>query len=163
MHVSPDWRTRGSLPCAARRASNVTHFYWCCSTTCVIFSAMSANTLRSMKKHKFILLFVTLVVVCWFAFPATRVSAQFGGTRGNQREYITIRWDGVKNTHIIFPAGKVEFIGKTWSETNRPPHVNARAFFLTLAMNEMAEKGYEFVGTTGNDIIMKRNERERGM
>ena len=30
-------------------------------------------------------------------------------------------------------------------------------------MNAMADKGYEFVASTGNEIVMKRNERQRGM
>jgi hypothetical protein len=71
-------------------------------------------------------------------------------------EYIDIRWDGTDRMCIVFPDGRVEFIGKELEKVPRPDDANKRAFFMTLAMNRMAAQGYEFEGMISDEIVMKR-------
>jgi hypothetical protein len=71
-------------------------------------------------------------------------------------EYIDIRWDGTDRMCIVFPDGRVEFVGKELEKVSRPDDANKRAFYMTLAMNKMAAQGYEFVGMISDEIVMKR-------
>ena len=71
-------------------------------------------------------------------------------------EYATIRWAGKDNTHIIRPGGQVEFIGPELRKIACPDRADERSFYLNLAMNGLTKDGYEFVGISNDDIIMKR-------
>jgi hypothetical protein len=71
-------------------------------------------------------------------------------------EYIDIRWDGTDRMCIVFPDGRVEFVGKELEKVPRPDDANKRAFYMTLAMNRMAAQGYEFEGMISDEIGMKR-------
>ena len=54
--------------------------------------------------------------------------------RAGRLEYVTIRWAGKENTHIVRPGGEVEFIGHELRKVQRPDRVDERAFFMNLAM-----------------------------
>ena len=71
-------------------------------------------------------------------------------------EYVTIRWAGVDNTHIIRPGGQVEFIGSELRKFPKPDRADNRSFYLNAAMNGLTKEGYEFAGISSDDIIMKR-------
>jgi len=71
-------------------------------------------------------------------------------------EYVTIRWGGRENTHIIRPGGKVEFIGMELRKLIRPDRTDERSFYMNTAMNGLSKDGYEFAGMTSDDIVMKR-------
>jgi len=71
-------------------------------------------------------------------------------------EYIDIRWDGTDRMCIVFPDGRVEFVGAELEKMPRPDDANKRAFYMTLAMNKMAAQGYEFAGMISDEIVMKR-------
>jgi len=71
-------------------------------------------------------------------------------------EYVTIRWAGRENTHLIRSSGKVEFLGPILTKVSRPDRVDDRAFFMTLAMNAAAKEGFEFAGMTNDEIVMRR-------
>lgn len=71
-------------------------------------------------------------------------------------EYVTIRWDGKNNTHLIRPGGKVEFIGPELQKASRPDKADDRSFYMNVAMNGLTKEGYEFAGMTDDEIIMKR-------
>jgi hypothetical protein len=71
-------------------------------------------------------------------------------------EYIDIRWDGVDRMCVIYPDGRVEFLGKEMNAIPRPDDANKRAFYMTIAMGRMIAKGYEFVAIISDEIIMKR-------
>jgi len=71
-------------------------------------------------------------------------------------EYVSIRWDGRDNTHIIRPGGRVEFIGSELRKLPRPDRVNERSFYLNAAMNGLAKEGFEFQGMTPDEIVMRR-------
>ena len=72
-------------------------------------------------------------------------------------EYIDIRWDGTDRMCIVFPDGRVEFVGKELEKVPRPDDANKRAFYMTLAMNRMAAQGYEFVAMISDEIVLKRH------
>ena len=71
-------------------------------------------------------------------------------------EYVTIRWAGRENTHLIRSNGKVEFLGQILGKVTRPDRVDERAFFMNLAMNAVAKEGYEFAGMNNDEVVMKR-------
>lgn len=72
-------------------------------------------------------------------------------------EYVTIRWAGKDNTHLIRPGGKAEIIGDQLRKIPRPEHVDDRAFYMNIAMNGLVKEGYEFAGMTDDQIIMRRH------
>jgi hypothetical protein len=74
-------------------------------------------------------------------------------------EYVTIRWAGVENTHIIRPGGQVEFIGAELRKMPKPDKADNRSFFLNCAMNGLTKEGFEFAGISNDDIVMKRLTR----
>jgi hypothetical protein len=71
-------------------------------------------------------------------------------------EYVTIRWAGKENTHVIRPGGQVEFIGMELRKMPRPDRADERSFYMNLAMNGLSKEGYEFAGMTSDDIVMRR-------
>lgn len=71
-------------------------------------------------------------------------------------EYIDIRWDGTDRMCIVYPDGRVDFIGKELEKVPRPDDANKRAFYMTLAVNKMAAQGYEVVGMVSDEILMRR-------
>ncbi len=71
-------------------------------------------------------------------------------------EYVTLRWDGRDNTHVVYADGKVEFLREQFAGIRRPPKSGERAYYLTLAMNALAAKGYSFSGRTDDVIVMRR-------
>jgi hypothetical protein len=71
-------------------------------------------------------------------------------------EYVTIRWAGLENTHIIRPGGHVEFVGSELRKLPKPDKADNRSFYLNCAMNGLTKEGYEFAGISNDDIIMKR-------
>jgi hypothetical protein len=72
-------------------------------------------------------------------------------------EYVTIRWAGLENTHIIRPGGEVEFIGTELRKLHKPDKADNRSFYLNCAMNGLTKDGYEFVGISNDDIVMKKS------
>lgn len=72
-------------------------------------------------------------------------------------EYVTIRWAGKENTHIIRPGGQVEFIGLELRKVTRPDRTDERAFYMNAVMNGLTKEGYEFAGMSTDEIIMRRS------
>ncbi|HEU5071372.1 MAG TPA: hypothetical protein VFV96_13295 [Verrucomicrobiae bacterium] len=105
-----------------------------------------------MKPNKTLLLLtaISIVAFCLFRLPAADVPA------APRFEYVTIRWDGKDNTHIIRPGGQVEHVGVELRKARRPDRVDEHAFYMNLVMNGLAKEGYEFAGMTGDEIVMKR-------
>jgi len=75
------------------------------------------------------------------------------------REYVTIRWAGRDNTHVIRPGGQVEFVGAQLRKAGRPDRADDRAFHMNVAMNGLTKEGYRFVGMTSDEIVMERDAR----
>ncbi len=105
-----------------------------------------------MKQYH-IPIFVLIVVCALFAlklFAAETTSA------GSRYEYVTVRWAGPENTHIIRPGGQVEFIGAELRKFHKPDRADNRSFYMNAAMNGLAKEGYEFAGMSNDDIVMKK-------
>ncbi len=105
-----------------------------------------------MKKY-YIPIFV-LIAFC--AVFALRLYAAENQSAGPRYEYVTIRWAGPENTHIIRPAAQVEFIGGELRKLHKPDRADNRSFYLNAAMNGLSKEGYEFAGISNDDIIMKK-------
>jgi len=102
-----------------------------------------------------ILVTVLVTSLAWCVFVGGGKTAE--GVPFQTYEYATIRWAGRENTHLIRPNGKVEFLGPILAKVPRPDRTDDRAFFMNLAMNAVAKEGFEFVGMTPDEIVMKRS------
>lgn len=71
-------------------------------------------------------------------------------------EYLTLRWGGRDNTHLIRPNGEVEFIGKQLMAWKRPERADDRSFYMNIAMNALAKDGWELTAMTSDDYVFKR-------
>ena len=102
-----------------------------------------------------------IIGILLVAFGATLASKLFAAETQTQTtyEYVTIRWAGRDNTHVIRPGGHVEFIGPALRKVTRPDRADERSFYLNLAMNGLTKDGFELAGITPDDIIMKRVRR----
>jgi hypothetical protein len=102
---------------------------------------------------------VSLIVAIACVFTATlfwpKLFAQVQET-ASAIEYITIRWSGSENTHVIRPGGKVEFIGTELRKFKKPGNCDERAFYMNIAMNGLVKEGWEFLGMTSDEIVMRR-------
>ena len=104
------------------------------------------------RRTNFVIATVCIGLVALF-WP--HLSAQVQETT-SLTEYITIRWSGSENTHIIRPGGKVEFIGTELRKFKRPGNCDERAFYMNIAMNGLVKEGWEFLGMTSDEIVMRR-------
>jgi hypothetical protein len=104
-----------------------------------------------MKTTKLLLLLLGLTVPLFFF----RSSAQ-ERPASHVYEYVTIRWAGKENTHLIRAGGKVEFIGTELRKLARPDRADERSFYMNAAMNGLSKDGWEFAGMTSDEIVMKR-------
>ncbi len=105
-----------------------------------------------MKPTRSLVVFGLLVLGTIFVF---RLLAQEARPSSGY-EYVTIRWAGLDNTHIIRPGGKVEFIGSELRKFPKPDRADNRSFYLNAAMNGLSKEGYEFAAISNDDIVMKR-------
>jgi hypothetical protein len=106
-----------------------------------------------MKNYILItIVFATFVV--GLALHSRTVAAEPGGFQ--KYEFVTIRWGGRENTHLIRSNGKVEFLRSLLNSATRPDRTDERSFYMNIAMNAAAREGYEFAGMTNDEIVMKR-------
>jgi hypothetical protein len=75
-------------------------------------------------------------------------------------EYATVRFMGGGKTSFVWPDGKVEKLGDL-SPGKRPDAADERMYHLTLAMNILAQRGFEPVAipsleTHSDDIWVRR-------
>jgi hypothetical protein len=76
--------------------------------------------------------------------------------KAERSEYVTIRWAGRDNTHLIRPNGQVEILGPQLVKIKKPERVDERSFYMNIAMNALAKEGYELAAMTPDDYVMKR-------
>jgi hypothetical protein len=108
-----------------------------------------------MKTRSIVALFSILVLGTVFILRP--LGAQSTEPKANAGyEYITIRWAGKDNTHIVRPGGQVEFIGMELRKFAKPDRVDDRAFYMNAAMNGLTKEGYEFAGMSSDEIVMRR-------
>jgi len=82
---------------------------------------------------------------------------------GSTLEYATVRFME-ERTSIVWPDGKVENVielaGKRRFENGSekyPKGSDYRMYWLTVAMNVMAQRGFELAHMHDNDVVMKRS------
>ncbi len=102
---------------------------------------------------------IVLALVALGTVFVVKLFAAEPGPTAPQYEYVTIRWAGVDNTHIIRPGGNVEFIGPELRKLRKPDRADNRSFYLNCAMNGLTKEGYEFAGISSDDIVMKKTLR----
>jgi hypothetical protein len=108
-----------------------------------------------MKKTGFTLL-ATAIALALAALISPHLSATAQAAAAGGSEYVTIRWAGRENTHIIRPGGQVEFIGPELRKLSRPDRCDERSFYMNTAMNGLVKEGWEFAGMTPDEIVMRR-------
>jgi len=106
-----------------------------------------------MKKNAIIVL---ALIALGTVFVVKLLAADPQAALAGRWEYVTIRWAGVDNTHIIRPGGRVEFISAELRKMPKPDRADNRSFYLNCAMNGLTKEGYEFAGISNDDIIMKK-------
>lgn len=107
-----------------------------------------------MKPSRFLILLAftsLLVAACFWPRLALHAQASLSGS-----EFLTIRWAGKENTHIIRPGGQVEFVGAELRKLTRPERCDERAFYMNAAMNGLTKEGWEFAGMSSDEIVMRR-------
>jgi len=73
-----------------------------------------------------------------------------------QYEYATLRWAGPQNTHVVYPSGNVEVLGRQLVGIRKPDRADERAFYMNLAANALGREGYELVAMTPDDYMFRR-------
>jgi hypothetical protein len=118
------------------------------------------DSFKQVQPMKRLLIVLLAVVFSVGGFLFLRAHAAEGD--GVQSiEFATIRWDGRDKSYVIRPSAKVESLKQLFDRHARPENVDERAFYLTIAMNAMAQEGFEFAGTLNNEhVIMKRQVRQ---
>jgi hypothetical protein len=104
-----------------------------------------------MKKNALI---IVLAVVCFSTVFLTLNAAETDKLPTFQ--YATIHWGGRNNTHVIRPNGQVEFLSAQFKSIKKPERADERSFYMNVVMNALAKEGYEFVGMTTDEIVMKK-------
>jgi len=74
-------------------------------------------------------------------------------------EYVTVRWAGRDNTHVIRPNGEVEFVGAQLKNFKKPDRADERSFCMNIVMNGLAREGWELAAMTPDDYVMKRAKK----
>jgi len=70
------------------------------------------------------------------------------------REYASVRFMG-DESGIVWPDGNVTKV-QTQSGLKKPKEADNRMFWLTISMNIMSKKGFEFLHAAGPDVVMSR-------
>jgi|SRR5437660_10409698 len=97
---------------------------------------------------------ILILAACAILFSGNLHSADEGSV--DRFEYVTLRWGGRDNTHVIRPSGNVELLGSQLSKIKRPDRADDRSFYMNIALNALAKEGYELVAITSDDYVMKR-------
>ncbi len=105
-----------------------------------------------MKKH---LASMMVVIICSTAASFQAAAADMTGSF-QLYEYVTVRWDGRDNTHLIRSNGRVEKLRELLLKAPRPEGIDDRTYYMTIAINAVAKEGYKVVGVTGDAIVMER-------
>lgn len=109
-----------------------------------------------MKK---LLLSLAAIVSLLLIFKASNTTAA-DQTISGSTEYVTVRWAGRENMHLIRPGGEVEFIWSKLKSVKRPDRCDERSFYMNLAMNSLAKDGFQVVTLFNDDLIMKREAHQ---
>jgi hypothetical protein len=93
----------------------------------------------------------------WLAVSSLPLQAtDSSGAPVTTYEYVTIRWAGRENTHVIRPNGEVEFVGAQLRNFKKPDRADERSFCMNIVINGLAREGWELTAMTPDDYVMKR-------
>lgn len=109
-----------------------------------------------------------LLLTTWFnAIPQETTRPSTSTIGFPTCEYASVRFME-ERTSIVWPDGKVENVlelsGKTKFDNTRekyPKGADYRMYWLTIAMNIMAKRGFELAHMADNDVVMKRQVRKQ--
>ena len=107
-----------------------------------------------MKKHRVLSSIVVLIIVSIAIVMCTSHAQEKVPVMGY--DYATIRWGGRDNTHVIRPGGQVEFLGNQLKNFKRPERTDDRSFYMNVVLNGMAREGWELVGMTSDEMVLRR-------
>lgn len=101
---------------------------------------------------------MAVVAVSLSIWVGTRLQAQplAGPAPASQYEYAIIHWDGAENTHVVYGDGHFDNLGPQLKPIRAPRGVDERAFYLALAIDALARKGFEFCGNYDHDVVLRR-------
>jgi len=103
---------------------------------------------------------VALAFIALLVLLQQTVAADSPAPASTTYEYVTIRWGGRDNTHVIRPNGEVEFVGGQLKNFKKPDRADDRSFFMNIVMNGLAREGWELAAMTPDDYVMKRAKRQ---
>jgi hypothetical protein len=72
-------------------------------------------------------------------------------------EYVTVRWAGRENMHVIRHGGKVEMAWPQLNGVKKPERADERSFYMNIVVNALAKENYAVVGMTSDEILMGRS------
>src|SRR5882724_8554651 len=107
-------------------------------------------------KRNFFICFISIVTFLMIISALTLTAADSPIPTSATYEYITIRWAGRDNTHVIRPNGEVEFVGNQLKNFKKPDRADERSFCMNIVMNGLAREGWELAAMTPDDYVMKR-------
>src|SRR5438045_197831 len=101
---------------------------------------MNKTTLR------FRAVIIACLVTCAIAIVMWKPKAAFSQEVGHlhRYEYASVRYMGGQQTTFNWPDGTSEKLSSL-SKVKRPNNSDERMFYLTIAVNILASKGYEFI------------------
>jgi hypothetical protein len=99
---------------------------------------------------------ISIAALIFTASALTLAAADSPAPISATYEYVTIRWAGRDNTHVIRPNGEVEFVGSQLKNFKKPDRADERSFCMNIVMNGLAREGWELAGMTPDDYVMKR-------
>jgi hypothetical protein len=100
-----------------------------------------------------------LLLIIFFAFQDKAVPPEWRGKP--TYEYASVRFVPGGRTIIMWPDGTTDKLGDL-NTTKDPDNVDERLYYLTLAVNLLAQKGFEpalipSLPPDGNDVWMRRS------
>jgi hypothetical protein len=116
----------------------------------------SIANLNKLRMNKITLTLIVTAALFATVFTAKKLSAADNAPTLHRYEFVTIRWAGRENTHLIRSNGKVEILGQILNQTSRPDRTDERTFYMNIAMNAVAREGFDVAAMTQDEIVMRR-------
>src|SRR5262245_19019397 len=105
-------------------------------------------------KKTLIVIGIVSVIACLYTIP--RSGAQTGAAP--RWEYAMVKWDGPDKMQYITP-GKFEYVRMYDQGLARPKDAQEEEFCLTMAVNKMAQEGWDPINLDSRRILFRRIAR----
>jgi hypothetical protein len=106
-----------------------------------------------MKRNSMLVICAALSLLAGVHFFRSDAAAP---TAFQRYEHATIRWKGEDDTHLVRPNGQVEFLGALLRRVQRPDKTDSQAFFMNIALNAIAQEGFELVAMSSDEMVLRR-------